>query len=69
MTVDVGLLVVSANGLAVPLRETDCGEATLFLRRFAPVAVGDIGAMYPDLADQVMWALAVGGGVDDPQRG
>jgi hypothetical protein len=30
MVVDVGPLVVTANGLAVPLRETDCGEATLF---------------------------------------
>ena len=28
--IDVVLLVVTANGLAVPLRETDCGGRTLF---------------------------------------
>ena len=44
-------------------------EAALRLRRVAPVAVSDIGAMDPDLADQARGALAMCVEVDDPQRG
>ena len=68
LTVDVVLLVVTANGLAVPLRETDCGEATLFeivncaVRRPAAIGVkvtpmgqlapGAIGAVHPLLNEK-----------------
>jgi hypothetical protein len=66
--IDVVLLVVTANGLAVPLRETDCGEPTLFeivncaVRRPAAAGVkvtpmgqllpGAMGAVHPLLNEK-----------------